>query len=379
MIHGEKTMATYTEKDFKSILLVRKFIDSWFWERYAINPYNGCQFGCIYCDSRSQKYYLPTDFENDIIIKKNAGEMLDKRLTNARTLLPDVVGVGGTTDPYQPVETKYENTRRCLEVLGRHRYPVHIATKSNLVLRDLDLLEKIGKNNWCTVSTTITTADPDMARFLETRAPAPELRFNAIKTIKEKTKHVQTGALLMPVVPFLSDSDGNLEELMRAANESEADYVLFGAGMTMRDLQAKWFLKHLKEKYPELVQKYEELYHFKYNPESYAGTYEPDSSYSIKINEKFLALSKKYNLPYRAKRWIPNDYRKENYIIAEKLLNEAYLIQMRGKQWSNSFWAGQNIQNLRESICDIAKRNELSEIRNVNGKVESFIKEQLRI
>ena len=86
-------MITYTEKEFKSILNIRKFIDHWFWDKYGINPYNGCQFGCIYCDSRSAKYHLPEDFENNIIIKKDAELILDKRLKNARTLLPDVVGI----------------------------------------------------------------------------------------------------------------------------------------------------------------------------------------------------------------------------------------------------------------------------------------------
>lgn len=131
-------MVTFIEKEFKSILNVRKFIDSWFWDKYSINPYNGCQFGCIYCDSRSEKYHLPTDFENMIIVKKNPGSMLDKCLTNARTLLPDVVSIVGTTDPYQRAEKKYENTRRCLEVLAKHRYSVLIGTKSNLSRRKVN-------------------------------------------------------------------------------------------------------------------------------------------------------------------------------------------------------------------------------------------------
>ncbi len=139
-------MVNYQEKEYKSILNKHKFIDSWFWNRYGINPYNGCQFGCVYCDSRSEKYHLPTDFENDIIIKKDVSSMLDKRLTNARALLPDVVAFSGACDPYQPAEAKFKNTRQCLEVLEKHKYPVHIITKSKLVLRDLDLLEKIGSN-----------------------------------------------------------------------------------------------------------------------------------------------------------------------------------------------------------------------------------------
>lgn len=209
------TMATITEKEFKSILNKYKFIDSWFWLRYGINPYHGCRFGCIYCDSRSSKYRLPVEFEDTIIVKKNIKEMLDRRLSKARTLLPDVVGVFGATDPYQPAEADYKNTRQCLEVLAKHRYPVHTVTKSKLVLRDLDLLETVGGNNWCTVSVTITTTDPDMARFLEKRAPSPQARFDVIKTIKERTRHVQAGVLLIPVVPVLCDSGAALEEMFK--------------------------------------------------------------------------------------------------------------------------------------------------------------------
>ena len=150
-------MAEFIKKDFKSILNCYKYLDSWFWSRYSINPYNGCQFGCVYCDSRSQKYHLPTDFENKITIKNNVAVLLDNRLTRARTLLPDVVVLSGTTDPYQPSEKKYRNTRQCLEILLKHKYPVHIITKSTMVLEDLEILEAIGKESWCTVSLTITT------------------------------------------------------------------------------------------------------------------------------------------------------------------------------------------------------------------------------
>jgi DNA repair photolyase len=370
-------MVNYVETEFKTVLNVNKFIDSWFWVKYAINPYNGCQFGCIYCDSRSAKYHLPVDFQNTILVKKDIGAMLDKRLTNARTLLPDIVGTGGTTDPYQPAERKYENTKQCLQILAKHRYPVLVGTKSNLVLRDLDLLEMVAKNNWCTVGITITTTDPEKAKFLETSAPSPEDRFNTIRSIKERAKHVQAGVWLIPVVPFLTDSKSDIEEVVRASKEAGADFVLFGGGMTMRDMQANWFLKYLHEKYQTLIEKYEELYRFKYNPQIYGGQYEPPKDYSTNITRNFLAIAEKYQIPTRMKRYIPPDYRKLNYTIAEKLLNEAYHLQVLGESWSNTFWAGQNIQNLKESIAQIAARNELSKIRNVNDRVESFIREQL--
>jgi DNA repair photolyase len=372
-------MVTYIAKNYKSILNVHKFIDNWFWTKYGINTYNGCQFGCIYCDSRSEKYYLPRDFHNTIMIKENVKDMLDKRLTRARKLLPDVVGMSGANDPYQPAEIKYKNTRQCLEVIEKHNYPVHICTKSTLVSRDLDLLEQIGTSTWCTVSITITTPKSRMARFLETRVPVPQKRFDVIKKIKTDTKHIQAGVLLIPVVPYLCDSDEDLEIMVKQTKEAGADYILFGGGMTMRDLQAQWYLKHLKERYPELIPHYEDLYRFHYNQDSYEGTYEPKKTYARMVDKKLAELCEKYKLRYRIKRFIPHDYRKENYAIAEKLFSIAYDNRIADKNWKNMYWTAHNIQNLRESIVSVAIRNELQTIRNVNGKIELLIKKALYI
>lgn len=372
-------MVRYTEREFKSILNKRKYADSWFWDRYSINPYNGCQFGCVYCDSRSLKYRLPTDFENDIIVKRDVGEMLDRRLSRARTLLPDVVGMSGSTDPYQAAEGRYGNTRQCLEVLAEHRYPVHIATKSTLVLGDLDILDRIGGDTWCAVSFTITTTRPELARFLEKRTPPPAPRFDALRTIKERAGHIQAGVFLIPVVPFLCDSEGDLERVIAASREAGADYVLFGGGMTMRDSQALWFMKHLAESFPELVPAYEELYGFRYDPDSYGGSYEPARSYQVRINRTLFGLCERYGMPCRIRRFIPEDFRRDNYRIAEKLLNRAYRRQMLGKAWSNIHWAGMNVQNLAEPIADVAARGELRSIRNVNENIEAFILDQLEV
>ena len=241
-------MPSFKEQEFKSLINKKKHIDSWFWDRYTINPYNGCLFGCIYCDARSEHYHMPKQFENEIVIKKNVGELLQQRLKKARSFLPDVVGIGGVTDSYQPAERIYRNTRQILEVLSRYRYPVHIATKSTLVLEDLDLLKKIAQQTWCTISVTITTIKPDKAKFLDFRAPNPQKRLDIIRQIKANTPEIQTGILLIPLVPFLGDDPKDLDQLFQEAKTAGADYVLFGGGMTLRNKQALWFLKHLKEK-----------------------------------------------------------------------------------------------------------------------------------
>jgi DNA repair photolyase len=365
----------YEKKKFKSILNTFKFIDSWFWCKYSLNPYNGCEFACTYCDSRSHKYHLHSDFDQTVIVKENVKEMLDNRLSRARTLLPDIVAISGSCDPYQNAEKKFENTRQCLEVLVKHNYPVNISTKSTFVTRDIELLSTIGKYAWCAVSITITTNDDKLSGFLEPNAPVPAKRFETIKELK-KNKYLQVGVNLMPIVPFLYDSEENLEELIRLSKDAGADYILFGPGMTMRDNQAAWFFKRLNDEYPDLVEKYLKLYNAELTPENeYKGSYGPSKSYSKKITKKILELCEKYDLSYRMKRFIPDDFRKLNYMISEEFLNEAYVLQFTGKPWTNLFWAGQNIQNLKVSIAEIANRNDLQSIRNVNDSLEKRINE----
>ena len=360
-------MVKYAYKDYKTIINKLKFVDSWFWCRYTINPYQGCSHACIYCDSRSFRYFLHEDFDQTIYIKrvqgKSVGEALDNRLKRARTLLPDVVAIGGTIDAYQPVELEYGNTRQVLEVLLKHKYPVFISTKSDLIQKDLDLLSKIANASRCSVAFTITTFNKEMQNFLEPRAPTSENRIKCLELIKKKYPEIQVGVNLIPVVPYLTDDEVSLEEVVRRTKTAGADFILFGGGMSMRDNQAIYYMEKLKEKHPELVEKYNNLY---------KGKYRPKKSYLIKIHKQILRLCEKYEIKYRIKRFIPNDYRKLNYLVAQHLGDKAYQNQIQGKSYSNMHWAGINISNLKESIQNISNRNELQKIRNVD---EEIIKE----
>jgi len=369
----------YIFKDYKTILNKYKFIDSWFWCRYSINPYNGCEFACTYCDSRSHKYHLHSEFDHLIYIKNNIRAMLENRLRRARTLIPDVVAIGGTCDAYQPAEEIYRNTRQCLEVLLQYGYPVCLSTKSTLILRDLHLLSQIAETTWCTIGVTVTTLDTEICQFLEPNAPSPDERLSVIREIKGRYPKIQAGVNFIPIVPILCDSDENLELVVRKARENKADFVLFGGGMTMRDNQALWFLRRLSEDYPHLMERYEELYQGEYTPEAgYNGAYTPVKSYLKAIHKKMLALCEKHELKFRLKRYIPNDFRRLSYLIAQELLDEDYVSQMLGKPWTNTFWAGQNINNLKESIQGITARGELQKIRNVNPSIEKSVLDLLR-
>ena len=367
-------MTEYLGKDFKTILNKYKFIDGWFWCRYSINPYNGCEFSCTYYDSRSHKYHLHPEFDQIIYVKNNIGTMLDNRLSRARTLLPDVVAIGGTCDAYQPAEAEFRNTRQVLEVLFKHHYPVILSTKSGLVLRDAGLLASIAEDSWCTVGVTITTLGDKLAGFLEPAAPPSRERFQVVREIKEQSPGIQVGVNLIPIVPFLGDGETNLRAIVSKTKEAGADFILFGGGMTMRDNQARWFLTRLGQEYPELVPRYLELYEATFDEgQEYEGRYAPRGTYLKTINRVMLGLCEEYGLARRIKRYVPDDFRRLNYQVAEGLMNESYMAQMLGKAWTNLYWAGENINNLKEPIEAVAGRGELRTIRNVNAEVEAKV------
>ncbi len=359
-------MVKYVEKEFKTAINKLKFPDSWFWARYTINPYSGCEHACIYCDARSQRYYLD-DFENEVIIKTNIDKKLELRIKRAKKLLPDVVGAGGVNDAYQSCEKKVGNTRKILQVLSKYQYPVNIATKSNLIMRDIDLFEKIAKKTWCTIGFSITTIDEDMAQFLEPFSSSPIERLEALKTIKSEAPNVQVGTYFMPIIPFLEDSEENLKEVIKKSKNAGADFILFSPGLTLRDVQAQYFINKLKDsKYKNIVKP---LLHL------YKGQTYPPADYARKIHKILSSYCDNYKIPIRIKRWIPSDYRKWNYKISEVLLNEEYIDRVNfGKSNKNLMWAGLNINNLEESILEVYKRGDLLKLKNFNMNIVKFIK-----
>ncbi|TFG02472.1 MAG: radical SAM protein [Promethearchaeota archaeon] len=359
-------MVKYINREFKTALNKLKFPDSWFWARYTINPYSGCEHACVYCDARSNRYYLQEiqDFENEVIIKTDIDKKLDLRIKRARTLLPDVVAMGGVNDSYQQIEKKAENTMKILKVFFKYKFPVCISTKSNLIIRDLELFEKIATNTWCAIGFSITTMDEELARFLEPFSSTPEERLEALKIIKKKAPNVQVGINFMPIIPFLCDTNKNLDKVIRKSSEAGAEFVLF-SGLTLRDSQKDFFIKKLKKSnYKDAVQPLLDLYN---------GKKENWQEYYMRLNKKLLNLCKKYNLQVRMKRWIPKDYRKWNYKISELLLNKEYKDSLEGKSDSSMKWAGLNLNNLEESILDVYKRGEMPKLRNFNSKIIKFI------
>ena len=359
-------------KEFKTALNKLKYPDSWFWCRYTVNPYSGCSHTCIYCDARSQRYYLSQDFENEVIVKTNMDKILDKRIKNSQKLLPDVIGPGGVCDAYQPVELEVENTLKILKVIEKHRFPVNIATKSDLITRDMEILNRIGKDTWCTVGFSITTMNEELARFLEPHSSSPNERLEALKQIKRNAPYVQVGTYFMPIIPFLEDNDENLDAVIKKSKEAGADFIIFAPGLTLRDAQADFFIKKLKEsKYNHVVKPLLNLY---------KGQMGPPKGYINIMHQKLLALCQKYDVGVREKRWIPKDYRKWNYKISELLLVKDYMNKLRsGKSNKSFYWAGLTLNNLEESIINVYKRGELATLKNFNSEIIKFVEPHLKI
>ncbi|MFX1312883.1 MAG: radical SAM protein [Promethearchaeota archaeon] len=357
-------MVKYIYKEYKNVLNKLKYPDSWFWARYTLNAYSGCAHACIYCDARSQRYYLE-DFENEIIIKTDFNKKLDLRFKRARTLLPDVIAPGGVNDAYQPIEKKVEQTRKVLQVIAKYKFPINIATKSKLITRDIDILKKIASDTWCTIGFSISTVNEELAKFLEPYSSLPSERLEALKIINTETPQIQVGTYFIPIIPFLEDNDKNLEDVIKKTKEAGADFILFSPGLTLRDLQADYFIKKLKNsKYSHVVKLLLNLY---------KGQMYPPDDYAQKIHLKLFNLSEKYNLPIRVNRWIPKDYRKWNYKISEILLNKEYLDLIRTGKSNNSMkWAGLKLNNLKESILNIYKNGNIDQL-------EGFYKKEIDI
>jgi DNA repair photolyase len=216
-----------------------------------MNLYRGCQHQCIYCDSRSECYQIE-DFNDDVLVKVNAIELLRKELASKR--VKGTIGTGSMNDPYMPLERELNLTGQALTVIAQSGFPVHIITKSDLVLRDLDTLCKINRR-YAAVSFTITTADDELAKKLETRAPLVSDRFRAMRVLADHGIH--TGVVMMPILPFIEDNEENVTAIVQEASDHGAAYIIPSFGMTLRDRQRAYYYDKLDKLFPGLRQKYE--------------------------------------------------------------------------------------------------------------------------
>ena len=254
---------------------------------WTINPYRGCELACKYCYARYTHEFMElrqgVDFERKIYVKQHAAWMLRRDLKRVKA--GEQIAIGTATDPYQPAERRYGVTRAVLEEFSRHHgLDLGIVTKSNLVLRDVDVLREISRHNQLFVNLTITTLNTDLARILEPRAPRPDLRLEAMRKLNEAG--VDAGVICAPVLPGITDSPRDLEALVRAVAQAGGKYI-FANPLFLKPCSAAIFLPFLEKEFPQLVESYRQ----RYGERAFVS-----ASYRKRISRLFAELRAKYGI-----------------------------------------------------------------------------------
>ena len=218
----------------------------------GMNLYRGCTHGCIYCDARSLCYQMNHTFE-DIEVKINAPKLLEQTLRKKRKKC--MIGTGAMSDPYLHLEEERKITRRCLEIIEEYGFGLAIQTKSNRILRDIDLLDKINRKTKCVVQMTLTTYDEELCKILEPNVSTTRERFETLMVMKEHK--IPTVVWLDPILPYINDTRENIEGILNYCKEASVKAILcFGMGLTLRDGNREYFYKQLDRHFPGLKQRY---------------------------------------------------------------------------------------------------------------------------
>jgi DNA repair photolyase len=357
----------------KSILNVHKHCDGgWFWSKYSASPYTGCEYGCTYCYAREVKYNpykkqsqstlipMKDEFSEHIKIKQNAPELLTKQLSKQPKDLIDL-------DSHQPVDSKYEYARKMLEVCYDLGFSVFVNEKSPLLLRDIDVLEKISKATYLNVGWSIIgTQDDAVKSVFEPNSPPFESRFQAMQ--KLATRGIYTGTIFMPILPFIYDTEDHIEKVVKKTRESGGKYVLEG-GLSLMNQCKTYFYRALSAYDSSLIAKYDELYS---NPKLMAEEL-------ARIHKIVLENCQKEGLtPY-----IPRPitiYPKEqqtNRSVAEKFYLEARELQLSGadnfRAWAYRK-AARALDDLDRNVEDIYQEKGLEGLKAISGVGESLAK-----
>lgn len=246
----------------------------------GMNVYRGCQHGCIYCDARSVCYQMKHKFE-DIEVKQNAPELLEKALIKKKKKI--IVGTGAMSDPYIPLEKELRITRKCLEIIAKYRHGVSVLTKSDLILRDIELLIKINENLKCVVQMTLTAADEDVCRIIEPGVCGTLRRAEVLKLLSDNG--IPVYVWFTPILPFINDTEDNIKGIVDLCRASGVKGIIyFGAALTLREGDREYFYDNLDIYYPGLKKKY---------ISEYGNSYVLKSPRYNSLNSYFHSLCKK--------------------------------------------------------------------------------------
>lgn len=252
----------------------------------GMNLYRGCTHGCIYCDSRSKCYNMDHDFE-DVEIKSNAALLLEEALKKKRKKC--MIGTGSMSDSYIHLEEELGHSRKCIEIIEKYGFGLSIQTKSDRILRDLDLLKKINEKTKCVVQMTLTTYDEKLCKILEPNVCTTHRRFEVLKVMKDNG--IPTVVWLDPILPFINDTKENLLGILNYCIEAKVHGILcFGMGLTLREGNREYFYKKLDEHFPGLKDKYHKKYGY---------SYQINSDNNAKLMVLFKDICIKNNIEYR--------------------------------------------------------------------------------
>lgn len=226
----------------------------------GMNLYRGCSHGCIYCDARSKCYQFTHEFE-DIEVKQNAPQLLEQALRSKRKKC--MIGTGSMCDPYMHYEKELQLTRRCLEIIDRYEFGLAIQTKSDMILRDLDLLKSINQKAKCVVQMTLTTFDEDLCRILEPNVCTTKRRFEVLEVMRDEG--IPTVVWLSPILPFINDTKENIDGILDYCVRAKVHGIIcFGMGMTLREGDREYYYAALDKHFPGLKERYQRQYGLAY-------------------------------------------------------------------------------------------------------------------
>ena len=218
----------------------------------GMNLYRGCTHGCIYCDSRSNCYQMNHEFE-DIEVKENAIELLENTLRRKRKRC--MIGTGSMSDPYMPLEAQLEYTRKALLLIEKYGFGATLITKSDRVLRDLDILKRINQKTKAVVQMTLTTADEALCKLVEPNVSTTKQRFEALKILRDN--NIPTVVWLCPVLPYINDTEDNIRRILDMCVEAKVRGIIcFGMGLTLREGNREYFYRQLDKSFPGLKERY---------------------------------------------------------------------------------------------------------------------------
>ena len=261
----------------------------------SVNPYRGCEHGCVYCFARPSHSYQGLspglDFETKLFAKPNAAELLRKELA-APGYEPRYIALGTNTDPYQPIEKRYRITRSILEVLEETGHPVGIVTKSALVTRDIDILSRMADRGLAKVAVSVTTLDPKLARTMEPRAATPTKRLAAIRTLSEAA--IPTTVLVAPIIPALNDHEiGGVLRAAFAAGAREAGYVLLRLPLELKGLVRDWLAEHYPDRMKHVLSLVEDTRGGKLYDSTWGQRQSGEGPYAWMIGRRFQAMAER--------------------------------------------------------------------------------------